>query len=729
MCILRNLNRNFKDPYALKILKFVSVLCASSLPFVFTLNGDFVFDDSEAIIKNEAVTSESWLESFYTDFWGTNITSNLSHKSYRPLTVWSFRLNYLFGQHKLSAVEFKATNLVCHVISCLLLWLTLRSILGRLKKHKCKKCIDIGWLTTLVFAVHPVHVEAVSGAVGRADVLAAVAFFLAFLFYNQAIYKTTLHYFYLTATILMATMSMLFKENGITVLGVCLCYDFIIICKEDNSSRSRKRKQFYDDIQLLPSAEVIIRITVIVLAIMLLLYGRWIIMGGSPPVFKPIDNPASFSDSKLTKIYTFSYLYVLNILLLIWPQWLCYDWSMGCVPLVEDILDFRLVFVLAMYFYGAVVLIKFFKAKTKRDSWIKIMALILLGLPFLPAANIFYPVGFVIAERVLYIPSAGYCFYMVFGLNKLCHTKLFAKKMTSIPYYAVTFLICIFALKSYERSYDWQNEHALFLSGADVCPLNAKVHYNVAKAADAKHQYDFALMEYKEAIRLYPEYYQAMNNLANLLKNQKMYSEAEFYLRKAIEHKHSFSAAWMNLGIVLASTGRYDEAQEAYANALRYRNNCPDCFYNLGNLYLDTNKSAHALESWLHAIKLKPGHRLAWTNILALLDNTGQFDRALQIIPLALSSVPEAPSVHFAVANIFGKMGRYEVAEKHFLKAIELFGRRVQAIHYANLGVLYHRWKKYSDAERMYKRALKIQSNFKSAQKNLQTLKRLNLIT
>lgn len=73
------------------LLKLLSILCASSLPFLFTLKGDFVFDDSEAIVKNEAVKSKSWLYPFYTDFWGTNISSNLSHKSYRPLTVWTFR--------------------------------------------------------------------------------------------------------------------------------------------------------------------------------------------------------------------------------------------------------------------------------------------------------------------------------------------------------------------------------------------------------------------------------------------------------------------------------------------------------------------------------------------------------------------------------------------------------------------------------------------------------------
>lgn len=72
---------------------------------------------------------------------------------------------------------------------------------------------------TLLFAVHPVHVESVSGIVGRADVLSAVTFFIAFLLYYKAAHSGLLgscvYYF---ATILFAAASMLFKENGVTVL-------------------------------------------------------------------------------------------------------------------------------------------------------------------------------------------------------------------------------------------------------------------------------------------------------------------------------------------------------------------------------------------------------------------------------------------------------------------------------------------------------------------------------
>lgn len=60
----------------------------------------------------------------------------------------------------------------------------------------------------------------------------------------------------------------------------------------------------------------------------------------------------------------------------------------------------------------------------------------------------------------------------------------------------------------------------------------------------------------------------------------------------------------------------------------------------------------------------------------------------MQIIPKALMELPDSPSINFAVANIYGKMERFSEAEQHFLKAIKLFGIRVQAIHYANLGTV-----------------------------------------
>ena len=48
-----------------------------------------------------------------------------------------------------------------------------------------------------------------------------------------------------------------------------------------------------------------------------------------------------------------------------------------------------------------------------------LMSLALLAVPFLPASNLFFPVGFVVAERVLYVPSMGYCLLVALGFNAL----------------------------------------------------------------------------------------------------------------------------------------------------------------------------------------------------------------------------------------------------------------------------------------------------------------------
>ncbi len=46
-------------------------------------------------------------------------------------------------------------------------------------------------------------------------------------------------------------------------------------------------------------------------------------------------------------------------------------------------------------------------------------ALSLMVFPFLPASNLFFPVGFVIAERILYIPSMGFCLLVAYGWTRI----------------------------------------------------------------------------------------------------------------------------------------------------------------------------------------------------------------------------------------------------------------------------------------------------------------------
>lgn len=133
-----------------------------------------------------------------------------------------YRLNYLINYKNLSATQFKVTNLVCHSLCCVIIWQTLERVLTRVKfKPRTVYSIDIAYSSALLFGAHPIHTEVICAVVGRADVLAAITFFLSLFMYEKAMDNSKLRYSYIIATIFFAGCSMLFKENGITVL-VCI---------------------------------------------------------------------------------------------------------------------------------------------------------------------------------------------------------------------------------------------------------------------------------------------------------------------------------------------------------------------------------------------------------------------------------------------------------------------------------------------------------------------------
>ena len=69
------------------ILSLLSIAVYSN-----SLDGDFVHDDIAAIVNNKDVTGlRPWSSVWLNDFWGDNMRERRSHKSYRPLTIISFR--------------------------------------------------------------------------------------------------------------------------------------------------------------------------------------------------------------------------------------------------------------------------------------------------------------------------------------------------------------------------------------------------------------------------------------------------------------------------------------------------------------------------------------------------------------------------------------------------------------------------------------------------------------
>ncbi|KTG03334.1 hypothetical protein cypCar_00034840 [Cyprinus carpio] len=397
-------------------------------------------------------------------------------------------------------------------------------------------------------------------------------------------------------------------------------------------------------------------------------------MGTGPPSFTEVDNPASFAENVILRIVNYNYYYSLNAWLLLCPWWLCFDWSMGCVPLIKSATDWRIVWPLLLWccLMGLVYQALCSQDSNKRRTLT--FGLVLLVIPFLPASNLFFRVGFVIAERVLYLSSAGYCLILAYTVGYCsCHWKKHKRLLKA----ATLTLLCVNVARSAQRSQHW---------------------------------------------RLHPKYVHAMNNLGNILKERNELEEAEELLSSAVHIQPDFAAAWMNLGIVQNSLKKFDKAEQSYLNAIKFRKKYPDCYYNLGRLYADLNRSIDALNAWRNATMLKPDHSLAWNNMVILLDNTGNLAQAELIGKEALKILPKDHTIMFSLANVLGKQKKYKESEGFFLNALKI-NPNVASCH-GNLAVLYHRWGKLDLAKRHYELSLRLDPNAPGTKENYNMLKR-----
>ena len=191
----------------------------------------------------------------------------------------------------------------------------------------------------------------------------------------------------------------------------------------------------------------LLRIFVLTVSTIIILYVRVITIGQGSPKFVESDNPASFSNSTQTKLFTYSYVNAYNVWLLLNPYPLCHDWSMGSIPLVETISDVRnlvtfsvIIAITILIIYGTVIDKPLSSSDTQADVTLTaniaeaddihnrtktsvLFSLFMALLPFVPASNLLFPVGFVVAERILYLPSMGYCLLVAIGFNAFKTTR------------------------------------------------------------------------------------------------------------------------------------------------------------------------------------------------------------------------------------------------------------------------------------------------------------------
>ena len=134
-------------PYAYLLVVSLSFVCYWN-----SLECDLVHDDIFAIKENQDLRADTpWLSLFKNDFWGKSMADNTSHKSYRPLTVATFRLNYSF--HGLNPFGYHFVNALLHtIVSVVFLYFCKWNVFNDQKTSI---------FTAVMFTIHPIHTEAV----------------------------------------------------------------------------------------------------------------------------------------------------------------------------------------------------------------------------------------------------------------------------------------------------------------------------------------------------------------------------------------------------------------------------------------------------------------------------------------------------------------------------------------------------------------------------------------
>lgn len=718
--------------------QFVAIISVCTLCYYNSASCGLVFDDISAVRDNKDLRpSTPLLNIFVNDFWGTPMRKEQSHKSYRPLTVLTFRWNYFV--HQLEPGGYHVVNVILHAIVCILFKRACRQLWIGIDKE-AGEGEQISFIAALLFAVHPVHTEAVTGVVGRAELLSSIFFLLAFLGYSKAAKSVKItRYLPLNYFGIFLLCSMLCKEQGITIAGICAAYEVFVVQQIrpiqifqfiqnlfEEKNKNASKQNAYKSIGF--NMTLITRLIILVSIALTFLVGRLYVMGSQLPVFTRFDNPASAAETPSRQL-TFSYLIYLNCWLLVFPCNLCCDWTMGTIPLIEGFYDIRNIATLVTFMVLFTIGLNGIFTKNLNHSKIIIMSLAWMCFPFLPASNLFFPVGFVVAERVLYMPSMGFCILVAYGLYNI------SKKHQRFSKIMLCVLLLSHGIKTYTRNKDWQTEYSLFMSGLAVNSRNAKLFNNVGHALEGEGKYSEALVYFQKAVsiqlddigayinvgrtynhlkmykeaeesylkaknlfpkikpgesyqaRIAPNHLNVFINLANLIsKNQTRLEEADHLYKQAISMRADYVQAYINRGDILMKLNKTIEAQEVYEKALLYDNENADIYYNLGVVFLEQGKSSQANVYFNKAIELAPDHEQALLNSAILLQELG------------------------------GKEHR-QISRERLFKILKTDQNNERV--FFNLGMLAMDENDFEEAENYFKRAIHIKTNFRSALFNL----------
>ncbi|MFT7486513.1 MAG: tetratricopeptide (TPR) repeat protein, partial [Candidatus Paceibacteria bacterium] len=540
-------SENPKRDTGLRLPRFVDlllVLLAALATYWPALNSPFVFDDLQIIVGNDHVHEGDAGTIFGSGYWdGYNELLGEQQALYRPLTVQTYAWNWAAGgEHP---AGFRAANIFLHALTSIL-------VLGLLRKILMSR--PGAFVGALLFAVHPIQTEAVTYIAGRADVLAALFFFGAWLVFTsmeglrggarRSMYAASLGLF---------GLALLSKEMAATLPAVLMLFDFVARLQQRESLSGglgylRKRWQLYAGYFAVLGAFLALRAAVL---------GAVMPAAG---MIKERANPLA-ELSLMERFDDAMGLLGRELALLVYPQPLSVDYSFGAIPVSRELfaaesLPYSLLALVALVFAMLLLL--------RRSHLMLAAGLLFFFGTLFPVSNLAFVIGTNMGERVLYLVSFAAALTLGAGVRWWLGKS---EKAFPLVVLASASLMLFAGWRTLVRNVDYKSGYRLFEAATKAYPAACRAQFNFGVYASERGD---ELVQAGEGKAAQAEFALATSAYQQALKSDPGYQEARFELGRFAQKRGDWTAAAHHFQGILESGAEaqaFPDAVTGFADA------------------------------------------------------------------------------------------------------------------------------------------------------------------
>ena len=433
----------------------------------------FAMDDLPIIAGNPAVHAPT-LAVFHRPYWPEGFSPDL----YRPFATLSFALQWALGGGAPWAVHL--TSLLMYSALVLAVWGLARRMMPA----------GPAWFSTALFAVHPVHVEAVATGVNQGELMVALFLTLAVSSYIDGRRSTQFGVRRAVALAIAFAIACLYKEHAVVLPGLLVAAELTVLRGEGVG----------------PDLRLLVRLyAVLILETAAFLVVRSVVLG---------DFAGSFTAEGLQGLgiggRTITMLGVVPIWLrlLVWPVHLQADYSPGEIVGATAMGSAQWTGLLLVVLTCISALV----AWRRVPVWT--FGLLWFAAAIVPVANILVPTGIVLAERTLLLPSVG----LALGLGGLAAALPLGPSTASRTRAIIglaTLVLGLGVIRSALRTQVWNSNDYLWQRTLEDAPLSYRAHHARAQFLFKNGYRREAEAHFRRAIELFPRSFQPRMDLAD----------------------------------------------------------------------------------------------------------------------------------------------------------------------------------------------------------------------